>query len=87
VQAMKHLMVKRPLSTQRTDFFPQAETFAAMIKLEYVLIPGTITPPPPPAPPATNPRCKVGVAVSIGARLQLRENSLGVCHSDSPHAL
>ena len=41
LQAMKHLMIKRPLNTDRTAFFAQAETFAAMIKLEFVLVPGT----------------------------------------------
>lgn len=43
-QAMKHLMIKRPLDVDRTEFFPQAETFAAMVKLEFVLMPGRTAP-------------------------------------------
>ena len=42
VQAMKHLTIRRPLTANRLDFFPQAETFAAMVKLEFVLIPGVL---------------------------------------------
>ena len=37
---MKHLVLKRTLDVDRLEFFPQAETFAAMVKLEYVLTTG-----------------------------------------------
>lgn len=40
LQTMKHLMIKRPLDVDRLEFFSQAETFAAMVKLSYVLVEG-----------------------------------------------
>ena len=40
MQAMHHLMVKRPLDIDRREVFSQAEAFAAMVSLEYVLTSG-----------------------------------------------
>ncbi len=40
VQAMKHLMIKRPLDANRLEFFAHAEAFAALVQLDFVLVPG-----------------------------------------------
>ena len=41
LQAMKHLMLRRPLDANRMEFFAHAETFAALVQLDFVLVPGT----------------------------------------------
>ena len=40
MQAMKHLMIKRPLDANRLEFFAHAEAFAALVQLDFVLVPG-----------------------------------------------
>ena len=40
VQAMKHLMIRRPLDANRMEFFAHAEAFAALVQLDFVLVPG-----------------------------------------------
>ena len=39
-QVLRHLMIKRPVTADRTEFFAHAEAFAAMSQLKFVLIEG-----------------------------------------------
>ncbi len=40
MQVLKHLTQKRPVNTDRAEFFMHAEAFASLVYLEFVKIPG-----------------------------------------------